>query len=143
MTAHSDEGAVLQHLQQLGLNGQIETADLVQKERAVVGLLDATELGRHGAGKGALFVAKQLGFEQRVRNGGTADLDQSTAGSHGEGMQKPHAYLLASATLALDEDGDIGLGNPLQLISDRLHGGGFSENNLQRREVQRGSGFGI
>ena len=58
-------------------------------------------------------------------------------------MQEAHADLFAGATLALDEDGDIGLCYPLQFISDGLHGGGFSENNVQRREVERGSGFGI
>ena len=69
VAADADEGAVLQHLQELGLNGEIEAADLVEKEGAVVGLLDPAEFGGHGAGKSALFVAKKLGFEQGVRDG--------------------------------------------------------------------------
>src|SRR5271156_6437844 len=40
VTAHADEGAILQNLEQLGLNGKVQAADLVEKEGAVVGLLD-------------------------------------------------------------------------------------------------------
>ncbi len=51
MAAHPDESPVLQHLEELRLDGQIETANLVQKKGAVVGELDPAEFGRHGAGK--------------------------------------------------------------------------------------------
>ena len=74
---------------------------------------------------------------------GTAHLDQRAAGTHGEGMQQAHANLLAGAALTLDENGDIGLRYPLQLVSDGLHRCSFSEDNVQRRQVERGSGFGI
>ena len=130
-------------MQQFGLNGQIKAADLVQKERTVVGLLDPAELGRHGACKGPFFITKQLGFEQRVGDGWTAYLHQRATGPHGEGVQQAHTNLFAGAALTLDEDGDIGLRNPLQLVPDRLHCGSFSENDIQRREVERGSGFGV
>jgi hypothetical protein len=58
-------------------------------------------------------------------------------------MQEAHTDLLAGAALTLDQDGDIGLRNPLQLVSDRLHCCGFSENDIQRREVERVGGFGV
>src|SRR5947208_6998710 len=78
-----------------------------------------------------------------MRNGGTAYLNQSAPSAQREGVQEPHTNLLASTALALDEDGNVGLGNPLELVSDRLHGGSFSENNVQRREIQRSSGFSV
>jgi hypothetical protein len=58
-------------------------------------------------------------------------------------VQEAHTNLFAGAALTLDEDGDIGLRNPLQLVSDRLHCGSFPENDIQRREVERSSGFGV
>ena len=76
-------------------------------------------------------------------DGWTADFNQRSARAHGEGMQQAHANLLSSATLALDEDGNIGLRDPLQLISDGLHRGGLAENDVQRRQVKRGGGFGV
>ena len=68
MAAYADESAVLQHLQQFGLNRQIKAADLVQKQRAVVRLFDPAEFGRHGARKGALFIAETAQF--RAGSGG-------------------------------------------------------------------------
>ena len=76
-------------------------------------------------------------------DGWTADFDQRSAGAHGEGMQQAHAYLLSRATLALDEDWNIGLRDPLQLVSDSLHRGGLAENDLQWRQVKSGGGFGV
>ena len=76
VAADPDEGAILQDLEELGLNCKIEAADLIEEERAVVGLLDAAELGGHGPGKCALFVAEELGFKQGVRDGRTAHLDK-------------------------------------------------------------------
>ncbi len=67
MATHANESAVLQDLQQLRLNSQIEAANLIQKQRAVVRLLHAAEFCGHSPSKSALFVAEQLGFNQRVK----------------------------------------------------------------------------
>lgn len=58
-------------------------------------------------------------------------------------MQQAHADLLAGATFALNEDGNIGLCYPLQLVSDGLHGSSLSENDIQRWQVERHGGFGV
>src|ERR1700733_4696197 len=58
MASHPDEGTVLQHLQQLRLNGEIQAADLIEEKGAVVRLLDAPKLGRHGACEGPFFIAE-------------------------------------------------------------------------------------
>jgi hypothetical protein len=50
--------------------------------------------------------------------------------AQGEGVQQTHAKLFAGTAFALNEDWNICLRNPLQLISDSLHGGGFTENNV-------------
>src|ERR1700679_1942580 len=107
MTAHANKGAVLQHLEELGLNGKVEAADLVEKERAVVGLLDTTEFGRHSASECAFFIAKEFGFQQSMGDGGTTHLNQGAMGMHRKGMQQAHADLFPGATFPLDQNWNV------------------------------------
>ena len=58
-------------------------------------------------------------------------------------MQKANANLFPGATFSLDQNGDVSLCHPLQLVSDGLHGCSFAEDNVQRRQIKRCSGFGI
>ena len=60
------ESALLEHAQQLGLRDDRQVADLVEEQRAVVGQFEAAGLAVVRAGEGALLVAEDLGFEQRV-----------------------------------------------------------------------------
>jgi hypothetical protein len=133
VSADTDEGAVLEDLEELGLDAEIEAADLVEKESAHVRLLDSAELGAHGARKCPFFITEELGFEERMRDCRTAHLNQGTARPHGESMQKPNANLLACTALTLNQNGDIRLGYSFQLVSDGLHGLGFAEDDIQRR----------
>ena len=69
--------ALLQEAQQLRLQRHRQVADLVQEQRAAVRGLDLAErlLGR--AGERALLVAEQLALEQRFRDRGAIDGDES------------------------------------------------------------------
>ncbi len=61
--------ALLQHAQQARLHRQRHVADLVEEQRAAVGLLDAADgafLAR--AGEGAADVAEELGLDQVLGN---------------------------------------------------------------------------
>jgi hypothetical protein len=59
---------LLQHAQQPRLHRQRHVADLVEEQRAAVGLADAARRAvAAGAGEGAGPVAEQLGFDQRSR----------------------------------------------------------------------------
>jgi hypothetical protein len=60
------ELAFLQHAQQLDLEHRAGIADLVEKDGAAVGLLEAAAAVFVGAGERTALVAKQLGFEQLV-----------------------------------------------------------------------------
>ena len=64
MAADADECAVLKDLEELGLNCKVEASNFIEEESSIMGLLDATDLGGHGAGKCAFFVAKELCFEE-------------------------------------------------------------------------------
>ena len=69
--------AVLDRAQQLGLQRQRQLADLVEKQRAVVGVLEQADLGVGGAGERAAHVAEQLALEQRLDDGGAVDGDRA------------------------------------------------------------------
>ena len=51
--------ALFQHAQQLRLHHQRHVADFVQKQRAVIGLLELADVARQRAGERSLFVAEQ------------------------------------------------------------------------------------
>ena len=76
--AAADRGvfALLQHAQQAGLRLHRHVADLVEKQRAALGLLEAADRARVGAGEGALLVAEQLALDQIARDRGHVDGDE-------------------------------------------------------------------
>ena len=55
---------VLDEAQQLGLQRQREVADLVEEQRAAVGLVDPAEGAFGGSGEGTAVVPEQLAFHQ-------------------------------------------------------------------------------
>ena len=61
--------ALLQNAQQPRLRFQRHVADLVEKQRSAVGLLEASRRSRLGTGEGALLVAEQLALDQLARDG--------------------------------------------------------------------------
>ena len=61
------ELALGQHAQQSRLQRQAHVADLVEEQRAAVGLLEAPAAQRVGAGERALLVAEQFRFQQLAR----------------------------------------------------------------------------
>ena len=74
--AHAPDDLVFQHAQQLGLQQGREFADFVEEERAAVGHLEQALLHLLGVGERALFVAEELGFHQRFRDGRAVDGDE-------------------------------------------------------------------
>ena len=68
--------AFLQGAQQLGLQADVHLGDLVEQQRAAIGLLELADAPRDGAGEGALLVAEEFGFEQVVGDGGAVDRDE-------------------------------------------------------------------
>ena len=65
VAAHALELLFLQHAEQLGLASPGHVADLVEKERAAVGLLELADAAAVGAGERAPLVAEELAFQQR------------------------------------------------------------------------------
>ena len=131
--AQPRELAVLQHLQQLGLQRRAHLADLVEEDRAVVRRLELAGLGVDRAGERAPLEAEQLRFEEVRRQRGTVDLHEGLVAPHRVPAQAARHQLLAGAGLAAHQDGDVRIGDPLD---QRPHDGHL----LARAEEQRVDG---
>ena len=75
------ELVLLQHAQDLGLRVRAHVADLVEEQRAAVGLLEAADALLVGAGERALLVAEELGLEQVLLQRRAVHLDEVARGA--------------------------------------------------------------
>ena len=75
-TAHRIELPLLQHAQKLGLSRKRHVADFVQEQRAAMRLREQTLGAPDRARECALFVSKQLAFEQRLGHRGAVHSDE-------------------------------------------------------------------
>jgi hypothetical protein len=117
------EGLPLQDAQQLGLDLEVDVADLVEEQRAAVGLLEPPDAVAVGAGEGPLDVAEQLALQQALRQGRAVDLDERAAGARAGGVDRLGQELLAGAALAPDQHGRAAggdLAGQLQHLPHRL-----------------------
>src|SRR5581483_3167387 len=76
VSADPIEMAVGEHTQQTRLQIRRHVADLVEKQRAALGLLESSAAHRLRSGEGAAFVPEQLGLEQLLGNGSGVDRDE-------------------------------------------------------------------
>jgi hypothetical protein len=97
--------AFLENTKELHLHVGRHVADLVQKERAAVGILEAAALLADGAGEGALLMAEQFRFEQIPRDRAAIDGDIGFGGAVALEMDCPGNHLLATARRAGDDYG--------------------------------------
>ena len=104
--------AVLQGAQQLDLGFERQFADLVEEERAPIGLDELAGVLLGGAGEGALLVAEQDALDQIFGNGAAIDGDEGLAGAVALALDGAGDQLLADAGFALDQDRDLGIGRP-------------------------------
>ena len=95
--------ALLQRAQHLGLGREAHVSDLVEEQRAAVGLLELPGPVRRRAGKAPLQVPEQLAFDQLGGNGRAVDLDERAPPARAERVDRARHQLLARAVLAGDE----------------------------------------
>ncbi|MPM67283.1 hypothetical protein SDC9_114205 [bioreactor metagenome] len=97
---------LLKHPQDFRLQRQGHVADFVQKDCAAVGQLEfAGVAALERPGKGSLFVAEQLGFQQIVWNGRAVDADKGLVAAGAELMDRVGHQLLAGAGFSQDQNG--------------------------------------
>ena len=91
-------------MQELGLEPQGDFADLVEHERALLGLLELTRLVAICAREGATLVAEQLRLQQLLGQGGAVDLQELVHGARRRGMDRPRDDLFADAAFTRQQD---------------------------------------
>jgi hypothetical protein len=100
--------ALLEHAQHLGLRLQAHVADLVEEDRAAVGLLELADLLLGGAGERPLLVAEQLRLDQLLGDGRAVHLHEPLAAPQAVAVDRARHQLLADAALAEDQHGGVG-----------------------------------
>ena len=124
------ELAVLQDLQQLGLERRAHLAHFVEEHRAVVGKFKFPSLVLNGTRKRAALKAEELGFEQLGWKRGAVDLHERLVAPKRGRVEGPRHELLAGAALSPDQDGDIGVGHPFDEIVDLGHSFAVAEKQV-------------
>src|SRR2546425_859364 len=99
------ERLFLKDAEQLALVFGPQLADLVQEDRAPIGLLEVSFALPDGTREAALHVAEELALEQLGRDGGHVDREEWSAGARAQPVSRPREELLARPRLAADEDG--------------------------------------
>jgi hypothetical protein len=117
------ELAVLEHAQELRLQLQRQLADLVQEQRAFLGVLEIAGLVGAGAGERALGVAEQGRLDQGRGDGGAVECEPGLVLARGQPVQGVRDHFLAAARFALDQrwEGRVGVLADLafKLVQDR------------------------
>src|SRR5215813_5009765 len=107
LAAEPRELAVLQHLQQLGLQGKAQIADLVEKHRAVIRELELARLVLNRSGERAALETEQFRLEQLGRQRGAVHLHERLVATERGGIERPRDKLLAGAAVTADQNGDV------------------------------------
>ena len=103
VAADGPDVAELQHAEQLGLQAEGHVADLVEQQRAAVGLGEQPLARLDGAGEPSPRVPEDLALEQLLRDGGGVHGDEWPGASLAPRVDGPGDELLARAGLAGDE----------------------------------------
>ena len=98
-----DELPAFEHPQQFGLQFGRHLPDLIEEQRAFVGLFEESFLVFGGSRKTACTVAEQLAFEQLLRKGRTVDRDKSLPGPRTGVMNGLGEDLLAGSRFAREQ----------------------------------------
>ncbi len=131
MPAHARERAVLQEPEQLGLERAAHVGNLIQENRAAVGLFDAAGLLPVGAGEGAFFVAEEFAFQEGLGNGGAIDAHIVGLVAAAQAVQGAGHQLLAGAAFSEDQDPGFRGGHGLNELAQLAHLGAFADDLVQ------------
>ena len=115
------ESSLLEHAQQLGLGDEGQVPDLVEEQRSVARQLEPSWLPVVRAGEGALFVAEDLGLEERVRQRGAVDRLQLRLRAPAQLVDHACDDFLARPGRPEDQHRDVGLGGRADPLEDDQH----------------------
>jgi len=124
------EGFFLKHAQQFDLCAERHIADFIQKNGAVISLLEASDALRRRAGERAAFMAEQLAFQQSFGNGGAIDGDERRVGPVAVLVKGAGDPFLAGAGFTADEHVDRLGGDAADFLVDFLHRVAFADQRI-------------
>jgi hypothetical protein len=125
--------AILQEAQDLDLRLGRHLADLVEEQRAALGLLDQPRLGLMGGRVRAGAVAEQLALDQLARDGGAVDRHELPL-ALARLVHRARVDLLADAGLADDEQLALRRGQPAQTVARHRQRRRRGRHRSQRRD---------
>ncbi len=97
--------AILEHLEQLGLQRFRQEPDLVQEDRAAVGGLQQSRLGAARIREGATLEPEHLGLQQRVGDRRAVDVHEWSVRPGAGSVNHPGDEALAGTGLPMNQDG--------------------------------------
>jgi hypothetical protein len=103
---------VAQHPEELDLRRHRHVADLVEEQRAAVGVFELPDPIAGGVGEGAADVAEELALEDVLAEGGAVERHERLALPRAVLMRGLGHELLAGAGLTLDQHGGVGRRDP-------------------------------
>ena len=106
-------------------------ADLVEEDRALVGLRELADLVADRAGERAGRVAEQLAFQQRLGHRPAGDFDERLLAAAAAAMNGPGQQRLARAAFAGDQHGRLRVGDAIDHVEHALHAVIVADDVLQ------------
>src|SRR5208337_3297404 len=104
------ELTILQKSQQLHLKRLGKLAYFIKKERAAIGLFNASSFGFSSSGEGPFFISEKFGLQQVVRKRCTIDFYERRASPAAEFMDYPGNERLSGAGFPQEQNGGLGWG---------------------------------
>jgi len=134
---HRIDLALLQHPQQLDLDGVGRLAYLVEEDGAALGLPAETVMIAVGAGERSLDVTEELALEQGLGNRAAVDGHEGPAVPFAAVVDRTRDELLAGAAGPGDQHGGRGGGDLVDHLEDGLHARALADDPaLGRRPPQ-------
>ncbi len=124
------ELALLNHAQQLALEGWGNVADLVEQDGPAVGEREPPLAAAVGAGEGAALMTEQLAFQQRLRKRRAIHLDEGVLHAWRVIVDELGENLLAHAALATQQDRQVGGRHTARLVERGAQRGTLANDRL-------------
>ena len=129
--------AAFQDAQQLGLLGERDVGDLVQKKCSPVSQFESSDPIRPRVGESAFHMAKQFAFKNPLRQPSGVHRNQWPRSPAGERMQSPSHDLLPAAMFSRDQNVGVGGADAADQAQHRLHGLGVGDEFRQSFRAQQ------
>ena len=112
---------LLKHTKQAGLRFEGHVADLIEKQGAVLGLLESPRMTGAGTGESTFFVTEKFALDQLLRDRRHVDRDEGAVAAFAKIMERTSDQFLARARFATDEDTQVRAHEPGEDPVDLLH----------------------